>query len=710
MAVMADQDRTDKVPTTQDLTRLLHEERSRLVLWLPVLMAIGIAIYFGLLREPSVGWGWVWMAPAAALTLFWSRSGLGSRVALLSALAVSGGFALAQASAHRADDARIRYPVGQTVEGRVLWVSRSASGAPRILLDRLVIYGIEPEQTPEQVRLTMLGEPVDAAPAPGRRVRVYATLMPTGDPVEPGAFDFNRRAYFERLGGIGLTRGTVLRLPGSTSVGLRDAAVIAVMRWRDAISRYLRQTIDGRAGAFAAAIIVGDRIDIVDDDAEALRASNLSHLLAISGLHMGILTGLVFSIARFGLALVPWTAFHLSTKKTAAIIALLAAVGYLMISGATVATQRAFIMVAVALVALLVNRPAITMRGLAAAAVIILTIRPISLMDAGFQMSFAATVALVAGYEFLRKIPRSKPDRNPGWAVWAVRIVLLYVGGLLLSSLLAGGATAPIAAFHFNRAAPYGLLSNLLALPIMGFWIAPLACLAAMAAPLGLAEPVLQLMGAGIEQILKIAHWVAELPGAVRPVRNAGWPVLACIALGGLWIAIWRVRIRMLGIAGIAAGFLLWSLAAPRPDVLISQDAKLIGILGPQGRALDHHKTQSFAAKTWLRRDGDLANQQEAAARAGISRDRSAMTASLDGGWQVSAHWRKNPDMTDLRAGCLPHRILIVRHGDRIAGPCVYIGREELRRGGAHAVHIDGDKAVVSSARDPLRQRLWTPR
>src|SRR5690606_25389684 len=172
---------------------------------------------------------------------------------------------------------------------------------------------------------------------------------------------------------------------------------------RDSLSRRLREVLPGRQGAIAAALIVGDRAAIDEADNEALRISSLAHLLAISGLHMAILTGLVFGVVRLGLAAVPWTAYRLPAKKVAAAAALLAGAVYLLLSGGTVATQRAFVMAAVALTAVLLDRPAISLRALALAAVLILAISPHSLLDAGFQMSFAATAALVAGYEALRR-------------------------------------------------------------------------------------------------------------------------------------------------------------------------------------------------------------------------------------------------------------------------------------------------------------------
>ncbi|HET7410708.1 MAG TPA: ComEC/Rec2 family competence protein, partial [Paracoccaceae bacterium] len=564
----------DKVRLTPAIERFYRVESRRFVLWLPVLLGIGIWAYFALPFEPPPAWGWMAVAPGLVIaTGLARRAGWGALALAWALTAVAAGFGLAILSARMADAPQVRWPMGETVEGRVIEISRSASGNPRLLLDRLVIYGVEPDETPARVRLTILDDAPDAMPMPGQRVRVYASLIPTGEPVEPGAFDFRLRAFFQRIGGIGLSRGHLLIVPPPAEPGLFERAVVRVAELRDTLSRHLREVLPGRQGAIAAALIVGDRADISEADNEALRISSLAHMLSISGLHMAILTGLVFGMVRLALASVPWTAYRLPAKKVAAGAALLAAAGYLLLSGMTAPPQRAFIMAAVALTAVLLDRSAISLRSLALAAAAILVVRPESLMDAGFQMSFAATAALVAGYDALRRWRAGRERRPPAARGWPARIARtggVYVAGLVFTSLLAGSATAPFAAYHFNRGAPYGLLANLLAVPVMGVWLAPAAGVAAILAPFGLAEPALRVMGLGIEVIMEVAYMVASLPGADQPVRAAPPVVLGVIALGGLWLSLWRGRLRLAGAAAVVAGLVMWSSAPPRPDLLVA--------------------------------------------------------------------------------------------------------------------------------------------
>ena len=695
---------------TSRVAEFYRVESRRLVLWLPVLLGLGIWSYFALPFEPAPAWGCAVVAPALGIaTGIARRGGWGALAACWGAAALAAGFALAILSARMADAPQIRFPMGETVEGRVIEISRSASGAPRLLLDRVVIYGVEPKETPARVRLTILDDALDGIRRPGQRVRVYASLIPTGEPVEPGAFDFRLRAFFHRIGGIGLTRGHLLVVPPPGEAGLVERAFVRVAEVRDALSRHLRAVLPGRQGAIAAALIVGDRAAIDEADNEALRISSLAHLLAISGLHMAILTGLVFGVVRLGLAAVPWTAYRLSTKKVAAVAALLAGTGYLLLSGGTVATQRAFVMAAVALTAVLLDRPAISLRALALAAVVILALRPFSLLDVGFQMSFAATAALVAGYEALRRwrAGRERPRSPRGRGARLTRLAGVYVAGLVFTSLLAGSATAPFAAYHFNRGAPYGLLANLLAVPVMGVWIAPAAALAAVLAPVGLADPALRAMGYGIEIVMEVAHMVAALPEADQPVRAAPPAVLGAIALGGLWLALWRGRLRLTGAAVFVAGLAMWASAPPRPDLLVAPGGRLVGLMGAEGRVLDNGSAHSYAAETWLRRDGDMAPQAEAAARPGLTRDGRRLSATFPNGWRLEVRGGR-PGPADLAPLCRPRTLLIARNGDALDGPCLYFGEAELAESGALAVSARGDGLSIRRARDEARGRLWS--
>lgn len=268
---------------------------------------------------------------------------------------------------------------------------------------------------------------------------------------------------------------------------------------RQNISHRLKSHLPGEKGGLAAALIVGDRAAISKPTLAILRDAGLAHLLAISGLHMVLFAGTIFWIIRALLAMNATLVLHWPVKKWAAGGALAGAVFYLLISGATIATQRAFIMISIMFLAIMLDRPAITLRNIAIAAVIILIINPVSLLSISFQMSFAATTILVAFYEWYRSVEVFPVYPSTSAAMQSLYKVLFYLTGIALTTLIAGLATSPFAAYYFQRIAVFSLLTNVLALPIVGLLVMPAGLVALLFMPLGMEAYPLMAMGAGLE-------------------------------------------------------------------------------------------------------------------------------------------------------------------------------------------------------------------
>ncbi|MEO1458955.1 MAG: ComEC/Rec2 family competence protein, partial [Pseudomonadota bacterium] len=315
--------------------RALALELRRAILWFPVLMGLGIWVYFAWEAEPPAEAMALVLLPLGLFAVFAGlRRRLAPRTLLLALIALVGGHSAAQLSAWRAATPVLATALTVPIEGRVAVLDRSARGAPRVLLERVTLFGWAPERSPRRARISLMATPLAEAPRPGDWVQLTATLLPPGLPVEPGAFDFARRAYFERLGAVGFSRAPAMRVPVAEAVGAAGAGGaggadpwfvrlrLGLARLRLEIADAIRARMPGAEGAFAAAIIVGDRAAIEEADAEALRISSLAHLLAISGLHMGMLTGMVFAAARLGLAAVPAVSLHWPVKKLAAAAAL----------------------------------------------------------------------------------------------------------------------------------------------------------------------------------------------------------------------------------------------------------------------------------------------------------------------------------------------------------------------------------------------------
>ncbi len=388
----------------------LSAARGALFPFAPVALGLGVGGYFALPVEPGAAALFAAAGLGAGFAALAWRGPEGIRLlALALALALAGLVLAALRSQSVAAPVMERHRYGP-VEGRIVVIDRSASDAVRLTLDDVVLPGMDPARVPARVRLSIRGD-LDIDPVAGMRVMLTGSLGPPGGPVEPGGFDFRRLAWFERLGGIGYTSSPVLALDDA-----EPGVALALTRLRMSIAQGIRARLPGETGGFVAAILTGDRSGIGLRTTENLRRANLAHLLAISGLHMGLLTGLVYGALRGVLALIPMLALHWPIRKIAALGALAAAVVYLALSGGNVATQRAFVMAAVALGALVVERRALSMRSVAVAALILLAWRPEALLSAGFQMSFAATIALVAVFRWLRDRRQGSraPDRNAG--------------------------------------------------------------------------------------------------------------------------------------------------------------------------------------------------------------------------------------------------------------------------------------------------------
>ncbi|WP_457774529.1 ComEC/Rec2 family competence protein [Phycobium rhodophyticola] len=483
------------------------------------------------------------------------------------------------------------------------------------------------------------------------------------------------------LGAVGYSRTPLLVLePPQRGASLLKA--------RLGLSARVQRELPGEPGAFAAAIMSGDRSGIGQETLRSLRVTNLAHLLAISGLHMGLLTGLVFAVFRLGMNLVPPVALRVPVKKVAAILALAVAAGYLGLSGGNIATKRAFVMVAVGLMAVVADRRVISLRSVALAAVIVLLLWPEALMGPGFQMSFAATTALVVTFRGLRD---AEIGQGP---VWARPIV-----ATVISSLVAGLATAPVAAAHFNQFAHYGLIANLAAVPIMGVLVMPAGVLAACLMPFGLEAAALWVMGLGVRWILAVAEFVAGIDGARGTVTSPDWPVLPILAVGFALLILWQGRARWLGIGPVAVGFVLW-LMVERPAVLIADGGALVGIMGPEGRALSKPKGAGFVAMNWLENDGDPASQEQAAARWADASDR----------WKIRHVTGK---VAARGLTCAAGDVVVTNAPAPKGLPCRVFDPDRLRKVGAVALYPprgDGAEGQMKTARQMTGERLWNRR
>lgn len=589
-------------------------DAGRRVLFVPVLMGAGIGIYFALPIEPP---GWAASAGVLAVVawLLARRSGL--PLALVSGTAmiagISAGFSLAVVRAQTNDIVVLASETRMlTITGRVARLEPAERGRTRVWLD---VDATKPvlHRTPHRIRIS-INKKTEAL-SPGDWIEVRATLKPLPAPVAPGSYDFGRKLWFDGIGAVGFSLAPVVKVDTPRHDSLGETLDSAVQDVRRAVSERILAAMSPRTGPIAAAFLTGERGLISDEDNEAMRDSSLAHLLSISGLHMALAGFGFFMALRLIFAMIPAVVLNYPVKKWAAAAAIVASFAYLLLSGASVPTQRAFVMITVALIAILFDRSALNMRSVAVAAVIILALTPEAWIDPSFQMSFAAVVALIAAYEWWNE--RRIGDVEP-------KGVLRTAWGMLLAaaatSFIAGLATAPLAAFHFNRFADYGVAANVMVTPIVSFLIMPAGVFALVLMPLGLEAIPLAAMEVGLDAMLWVAHWVASWPGATLAV--GAWPIegLLLIAVGGLWLAVWMARWRWFGLVAVALGLAVLPFARV-PDVLIAADGDNVAFRDADGALhLLSSRRGRFDAEIWLRRDGD-------------SREVSAVTKDDEGGF-----------------------------------------------------------------------------
>lgn len=686
--------------------RALFADQDRWFLWAPALLALGAAFYFWLPFEPlGTLAGAVAMAGLGALLLLRHPRAF---VVGLAIFCIAMGFALAKFRG-----AMVAAPVMPAASKSVQlsgWIEDTngrGESRVRLLIRPYAISGLDRDELPYRVRVSAYNSAVSARA--GDFVEVWATLSAPPAPVAPGAYDFARSAWFDRIGGTGYVTSKVAPTgsPGPRPLAIAFAARIEALRHE--IGARIRTRLPDRSGAFAIALITGERGGIEKDAIAALRDAGLAHLLAISGLHMVLMAGSLFWILRCLLAAIPSLALSRPIKKWSAAFALMAALGYLVLSGAAVSTQRAFIMIAIMFIAILLDRPAITMRNVAVAALVIIIARPESVLDVGFQMSFATVIALIAAYENRNSWTGNPPRRSRYAILRGAGLATRYLGGIMLTTLIATLATAPIAAVHFNRVALYGLLGNLFALPVMGFMVMPAIGLTLVLMPFGLEAAALWPLGLGLDAVLWIAYRVSELPGAVAIVSTSPIAVVLAFVSGGLWLCLWRGRWRRAGAAIALPAFLL-SFAGSHwqttPDILIERDLKTIALRGEGDRlALLSGRSGKYSAERWLRMNGDDATVSDAADRNGFQCDPLGCAARLaNGEWLAVIRHTAIIAEECARASVIITQIPI-RTECRSAR--LIIDRGALKRGGSHALRIAGGGYQIETANGIRGARPW---
>jgi len=666
-------------------------------LWAPVAFGAGAAIYFALRSEPAL---WPLLMGATFALAAWitaRRRGWARRLTwpLLMLACVAGGFAVAKVRTEM-----VAAPIAPAlseptvIEAWVVDVDSPGQRGARIVIAPVWIRGLTSEQTPVRLRATVRGEP----PRPGEAIRLFGILNPPPAPASPGAYDFGRNAFFQGMGGVAFALGETRRADLAPAPW-RLRLAMAVNGARYALAERIVARLGERTGGIAAAMTTSHETWISQEDMDVMRDSGLAHILSVSGLHMAIVGGFVFFAVRLGVAAWPWLALRVPGKKVAAVAGLTAVGVYLVVSGAPPPAERAAITASIAFLAILLDRQAVTMHGLAVAAFIVLAIQPEAIVTPGFQMSFAATAALVALVEAWPKRPR---EISAPWPILAVQRFCGWLTAAVAASVVAGLATGPFAMQHFNRTAMYGLLANLGTSPVADFILMPALAIGAALEPLGLGGPFLAVAGWGVDLMLAIGTWTAGLPGAVRTVASAPDYVLPIAFLGVLFVCLWQGRLRWLGLP-LAAAVLVWP-RAPTPDIWIGDGGTNAAFHREREAVVVRPGVREFAVDLWSRRRGlTMADRSEA----GWACDRFSCRPEEKQAGRVAIWWgRRAPSLDQMETLCRAAPVVSVRAVvTSIPSVCkdrLLLDGVDFARGGA--VELWRDSAV-----EPDRWRaVWT--
>lgn len=554
--------------------------------WLPVAFGAGIGLYFALPGEPPL-----WLLPllaglAAIMALRLTSLPHAVRMALA---LIACGAATAQVAAHRIHPTMLHEALTpRPVAGVVEDIVRTEHGVRLTLHDVEITGAPDAVPMPKRVRLSvrLKKDSTLALPHIGDSVAIMAGLLPPMGPALPNGFDFARHFYFNGIGAIGYG------LPPWEIKSPGEATFFTQFRnWRVRLSEEIIQRLGVGAGGVAAGLITGDARAISEADFDALRASNLYHIIAISGEHMVVIAGVIFVSLRLLALLLPsrWR-YRPEVKSIAAALSLLLVTAYLFVTGLPVSAIRAYGMIALVLLAVILRRRVDAVRSLAITAFLMLVWDPSNLLDPGFQLSFAATLAILALVEaILRGGALDKP--------WPLRL-LTAIGTMLAISIVAEAATTPFVIAQFNTVSIYGVFANMLATSLVSFYLMPTVALFFILLPLGAQGFALVLMKYGINALLALAHWIATFPHAQQYLPSLpGWGV-ALFALGLLWLCLWQTRWRRYGIAPMLLGVLSILTNHP-PDMLVGAGTKQIAFRTPDGYALARGKPTAMLPELW---------------------------------------------------------------------------------------------------------------
>lgn len=672
------------------LHSLIATQQDRIILFTPFGLALGILLYFSMDYEPHTLLG-AGATLLLAIVAYGIRAQRAALLIVMGLLIFSCGFSLAQLRTHSINIIPLKAPLSfAEITGTIEEIEQTPKGS-KLFLKHVSIKGLAAGATP--VRLSLTYKMYDPTLRSGQTVAVRGGLFPPPEQAMPGGFDFARHYFFRQIGAVGYGIPPITVLPTETKHSF--ALWFAELRHR--LTQSIRSHFDEPHGSIAAAFVTGQTASIPETVNEEMRIAGIYHLLAVSGLNLSIVAGIAFFAVRLMLAAIPALALRYNIKKWAAAAALCVSFFYLQLAGSPVSAERAFLMVSLIFIAILLDRDPSPMRAIAAAATLILCFTPEAVLSASFQLSFSATAAIVSAYEWVASRVRGKPS---GFGIGRVVFYFIAVTG---TSLVAWLGTEPIIIYHFHQFSTYSLLTNTLAEPLVSFILMPLVVVGVLLMAVGLGTLAFSPLQVGIDLLLSLSRWIASLPNAmllIPPPTDVGFFIICC---GLVWLYFWRGWLRLAGLLMVAAGFT--TLASYQiPDLLINADGRNVAArMDDASVAMLKGRNTSFTAEQWER--AMLVQAIAPYKEAPLECDRTGCLASLHG-LRVALPKTAESAMED----CNLADIIIAGNLSLPADVCHaswVFDKAYLESNGATAIHIEGKSLSVKSTKMHSGARPW---
>jgi competence protein ComEC len=671
-------------------------EQRRLFPWLAVCFGLGIILFFQAER-PAL---WAPLGTLAVLTAaaVWLRHHLLMLTVCVGLAAVFAGFSAGVIRTRSVAAPVLTRTVIAPVSGFIEAVEDREEGK-RILLRVSSLQGVAEAERPPLVRVSIRNGDHFSA---GQFITGTARLLPPPQPAWPGGYDFARDAYYRGIGAVGSFTGAVRQLEPPISPGWSLWLAARVDEARNTLTQRIAAAIGGAAGGVGAALVTGKRGLIGEPTNDVLRAAGIYHIVSISGLHMVLAAGTFFWLVRALLALSPSLALLWPVKKIAAVAAMIGATAYCIFSGSDVATERSLVMTLVMFGAVLVDRPALSLRNLSIAALIVLVREPEALLGPSFQMSFGAVAAMMT------LVPLMQWRRAEVGSAMLIDKALSWAGqsafGLVTTTLVASLATAPFAAYHFQSLNPYGLIGNALALPLVSLVVMPAAVLGVLAYPFGLDAPIWNVMGIAVAKVLDVSAWVGGFSGSTVVVPALGVGALAFLSVGLLVLTIPASHLRWFALIPAGAG-LAFAATPHRYDIYVDRDGAGAAIRNGLGELTLIGKPSDFVVEQWLRADGDGRRSDDASLKQAARCDRLGCVVET-GAQRAVAFVQEFPAFED---DCRRAVIIITRlDAPSNCGAPVVLDRKALAERGATAIRLNPEAVEIQSVKKRREVLPWT--